>query len=1456
MRMLTSYGGELDVCISGDGSTAIVSDSISRIFYYDLNGAPGENDWSLDTGGDVGFYTGHPTMSYDGSVVAYLDSYDPWSHDYTQKGVTVWDRATKSTRSLGIPTSDPGYSPESGWLWPSMSADGRYLALPGHSGGVRRIDLQTAEVVEVATSLPRSSPQISADGKQIVYSHGLGGAALMRWNEAADETPPATTTYGFPEGWWNVESGWANGWLEATDAASGVSRLNAFISINGGPEEPMTGMELWDLPPEGVMRIRYWAEDGAGNREAEKVAYWKSDYTPPTVWGEVWSPDGVHGDLGLSATDGLSGVDKIRWYSSADGWHDYVAGGPNPVQLAVGENLFYYYATDLAGNSSAMQQVQYWSPGPPVAWATGLDQGWCTPEDSWPVVFAAEGYVTTEAGVNVQIERDGVYLGAVGMWWMGGGLNSATDRLFDATLPPDSNVQSLLVDEQGRYREGRYKLTYRATDPYFSEGVEPPATGWWLLDNHPPSSSIATTSIAGATRLTITATDTASGVDAIRWSLDGEPIASTGSDEASIQVTETGAHTLQYSAVDVAGLAEATKTVQFEVESPVVTFPDPKLEARLRQIIGKPVGEITEYDLSWAAPNLPYVYFDLSNAGIRDLSGIEYARNLEGLEAKSNYITDISPLAELTRLTRLDLYANQITDISRLAELTKLSYVVLRDNRIHDISVLRNMPDLSYLRLEYNEIVDISPLVGNPGMGDDDLLYLNYNLLDISVGSTTSAGIAALGDRGVSVSAGVQKPRIVATAQSRTTAEDTAVQITLAGTDADGDALTYAIATQPAHGTLSSVVGDKVTYTPDANYSGPDSFTFKASDASASSAAATVSLTVTAANDAPTASAQSRTTAEDTAVQITLAGTDADGDTLTYAIATQPAHGTLSSVVGDKVTYTPDANYSGPDSFTFKASDASASSAPATVSLTVTAANDAPTASAQSRTTAEDTAVQITLAGTDADGDTLTYATATQPAHGTLSSVVGDKVTYTPDANYSGPDSFTFKASDASASSAPATVSLTVTAAASVTSIKNAGSPWETGLSETVRVLMQNGLRHRVRVRVDGGLRTGKDVVIAALLGAEEFGFGTATMISTGCVMARQCHLNTCPTGVATQDETLRKRFRGTADGVSAYFQALSREVREILASLGAGSLNEIIGRTELLTAAAGLPETLSAEDLGPLLLPYPENSPRHCAVERNDGPPSVLNDRLANELGPAIKAARPVAAEYAIRNVDRSIPVRLNYLIACDFGDRGLPEDTLQLRFLGTAGQSFGAFNHRGLSLTLVGDANDYAGKGMFGGRISIVPSDIRDEPHQHVIVGNTVLYGAVGGEFYAAGRAGERFGVRNSGARAVIEGAGLHLCEYMTRGVVVVLGDVGGNVGAGMTGGVIYIQDREGSLERSINRASVRIEHLDKDEDIRELRDLVIAHFRYTGSMRADDVITDLNNALRSFKKVVPLA
>jgi glutamate synthase (NADPH/NADH) large chain len=428
------------------------------------------------------------------------------------------------------------------------------------------------------------------------------------------------------------------------------------------------------------------------------------------------------------------------------------------------------------------------------------------------------------------------------------------------------------------------------------------------------------------------------------------------------------------------------------------------------------------------------------------------------------------------------------------------------------------------------------------------------------------------------------------------------------------------------------------------------------------------------------------------------------------------------------------------------------------------------------------------------------------------------------------------------------------TGASPVGSIKNAGNYWEIGLAETQKVLVENGLRERIKVRVDGGLRTGEDVIIAALLGAEEFGFGTAAMVAVGCVMARQCHLNTCPTGVATQDPQLRKKFKGTVDGAIAYFGSVAGEVRSILAEMGFGSLNEVIGRGELLMFAPRDNNTASAKiKLDSIMGGYPGKGLRVSTKDRNDNPAPSMNDILLEDLLPYIEKAEPVIRKYEIRNVNRSVPLKLNYHISLRYKDEGLPPDTINLEFRGTAGQSFGAFNHRGVSITLIGDANDYVGKGMYGGKIVIRPEGIRD-PHNHVIIGNTVLYGATGGEFYAAGRAGERFAVRNSGALAVVEGAGHHLCEYMTRGTVVALGEVGHNIGAGMTGGVIFIFDEDSGLDKRISPSYVRIAEL-QDDEIGMLKSLVENHHRYTESIRAKEILEDFERSLSRFRKVVSL-
>ncbi len=428
------------------------------------------------------------------------------------------------------------------------------------------------------------------------------------------------------------------------------------------------------------------------------------------------------------------------------------------------------------------------------------------------------------------------------------------------------------------------------------------------------------------------------------------------------------------------------------------------------------------------------------------------------------------------------------------------------------------------------------------------------------------------------------------------------------------------------------------------------------------------------------------------------------------------------------------------------------------------------------------------------------------------------------------------------------------TGASPYSSIKNAGNYWEIGLSETQKVLMENGLRDKVRLRVDGGMRTGKDVIISALLGAEEFGFGTAAMIAEGCVMARLCHTNQCPTGVATQDPKYREKFKGKVENVMAYFRAVAQEVREILSQMGVRSLEEIIGRRDLLEVKTydHIPGSKRVKLEEFLKEGYPKDKPLRCLQERNDNPRrSELARRLEEEVLPYIEKGERFYGEYTIRNVDRSVPTRLAYHIAVRYRDEGLPEDTIQLVFRGTAGQSFGAFNHKGMSLTLIGDANDYVGKGMHGGRIVIKPEGIEDT-HKHVIMGNTCLYGATGGELFASGRAGERFAVRNSGAVAVIEGAGMHCCEYMTGGVVVVLGNVGVNFGAGMTGGYAYVLDE--NIQEKINTSYVFARNLTEQES-EELRNLIERHYQYTESPWAKHILENWEEFSERFRKVVPL-
>jgi glutamate synthase (ferredoxin) len=431
------------------------------------------------------------------------------------------------------------------------------------------------------------------------------------------------------------------------------------------------------------------------------------------------------------------------------------------------------------------------------------------------------------------------------------------------------------------------------------------------------------------------------------------------------------------------------------------------------------------------------------------------------------------------------------------------------------------------------------------------------------------------------------------------------------------------------------------------------------------------------------------------------------------------------------------------------------------------------------------------------------------------------------------------------------------TGASPLSSIKHAGSPWELGLTEVHRSLLENGLRDRVLLRADGGLKTGWDVVIAALLGAEEYGFGSVAMIAEGCIMARVCHTNNCPVGVATQKENLRKRFPGVPEHVVNFFLFVAEEVRQLLSVLGVDRLEDLIGRSELLQPRAVALAKTQALDLSCLIDPIPAAADRrwlqHEAEAHGNGP--ILEDQLLAdaEVMAAIEGHGRVSRTLAIINTDRSVGARLSGEIAARYGNKGF-QGQLDLTLEGAAGQSFGAFVLQGMNVRLVGEANDYVGKGLNGGRLTVVPPAGGHNPGSQVILGNTCLYGATGGELFALGRAGERFGVRNSGARTVVEGAGDHCCEYMTGGVVVVLGSTGRNVAAGMTGGVAFILDESGGLRERVNSEIVAICELTTPEQETLLQPLLQAHLDATGSPKAAAILADWSTWKARFKLLVP--
>ncbi|MSX80597.1 MAG: glutamate synthase large subunit, partial [Actinobacteria bacterium] len=432
------------------------------------------------------------------------------------------------------------------------------------------------------------------------------------------------------------------------------------------------------------------------------------------------------------------------------------------------------------------------------------------------------------------------------------------------------------------------------------------------------------------------------------------------------------------------------------------------------------------------------------------------------------------------------------------------------------------------------------------------------------------------------------------------------------------------------------------------------------------------------------------------------------------------------------------------------------------------------------------------------------------------------------------------------------------TGASPLTSLKHAGGPWELGLAEAQQTLVLNGLRDRIVVQADGQMKTGRDVVIAALLGAEEFGFATAPLVVSGCVMMRVCHLDTCPVGVATQNPVLRKRFSGKPEFVVNFFEYIAEEVREIMAELGFRTMDEMIGRVEVIDARHAVDHWKAAGlDLSPILT-VPDNRYNQSlrqTVAQDHGLEAALDRTLIERCQPAIERGEAVAIEVPIRNVNRTVGTMLGYEVTKRYGGAGLPDGTIDISFRGAAGQSFGAFVPSGITMRLEGDANDFLGKGLSGGRIIVRPDRASTVvAEDNIIAGNVVAYGATSGEVFISGVVGERFCVRNSGAIAVVEGVGDHGCEYMTGGKVVVLGVTGRNFGAGMSGGVAYVYDVDGFFGARVNYEMVEIEHLD-DEDVAFLRATVTSHLGYTGSAVAGRLLGDWDAALSRFRKVMPM-
>jgi len=430
------------------------------------------------------------------------------------------------------------------------------------------------------------------------------------------------------------------------------------------------------------------------------------------------------------------------------------------------------------------------------------------------------------------------------------------------------------------------------------------------------------------------------------------------------------------------------------------------------------------------------------------------------------------------------------------------------------------------------------------------------------------------------------------------------------------------------------------------------------------------------------------------------------------------------------------------------------------------------------------------------------------------------------------------------------------TGATPQTSVKYVGIPWEMGLTEANQVLTLNNLRHQVTLKTDGGIKTGRDVVIAAMMGAEEYGVATTALVAMGCIMVRQCHSNTCPVGVCTQDKKLREKFTGTPDKIVNLFTFIAQEVREILAQLGFNNLNEIIGRTNLLKQVSKGSSNLDDLDLNPLFVQADSGSnKKYCENVIINSVPDTLDQKIWPEIEQLIEKNEIIEKEFKIKNTHRAVGTRISYHLYNKFGNNMLKENSISLKFNGSAGQSFGAFGVKGLKLSLKGDANDYVGKGLSGGTIVV---KLRDESNlisnENTIIGNTVLYGATSGYLYAAGQAGERFAVRNSGATAVIEGCDSNGCEYMTGGSVLILGEVGDNFAAGMTGGMAFVYDVNNNFEKKVNPESVVWQKPETEFWIKFLKDLILNHVRETNSSFANKLLNNFENEIINFFQVCP--